>query len=88
VVSGKGTTSNFMDNCLSGDTGTGKPFAGSFSFSIPWLYHVGSGGGTQFATVVQTVTSTDDGTTSISKAGASTSFKLTDGEVTYPGALY
>jgi hypothetical protein len=88
VASGKGTKSNFMDNCLSGETGTGKPWKGSYSFSIPWLYRVGSGGGTQFTTVVQTVTTGDDGTTTISKAGASTTFRIADGAATYPGALY
>jgi outer membrane protein OmpA-like peptidoglycan-associated protein len=88
VVASKGTKSNFMDNCLSGDTGTGEPFAGSLTFSIPWQYRVGSGSGTRFATVVQSVVTSADGTTTISKARASATFKLTDGETTYPGALY
>lgn len=90
VASGKGTKSNFMDNCLSGTTGTGAPYAGNYSFAILWFYRVvgTGGGGTRFATVTQAVVTGADGTTTISKAGASVTFKLTDGETTYPGALY
>ena len=54
----------------------------------PGGYRVGTAGGTKFATVVQRVVTANDGTTTISKAGASVTFKLTDGETTHPGALY
>jgi hypothetical protein len=89
VVSGKGTKFAFMDNALSGYLGPGPISAGQFAYAIPWQYRVvGGSSGTTFATVNQTIVTTDDGTTTISKAGASVSFKLTDGETSYAGAPY
>jgi hypothetical protein len=89
VVAGKGTKWSFMDNCTSGYLGPGPVSAGSFSWAIPWQYHVGtSGAGITFATVTQSIVTAADGTTTVSKAGASVTFKLTDGATTYPGAPY
>ena len=89
VVGGKGTKFSFMDNAASGYLGPVPVSAGQFAYAIPWQYRVGtSGGGTTFATVTQSIVTTDDGTTTISKAGASVTFKLTDGAATYPGAPY
>lgn len=88
VVSGKGTKFAFMDNALSGETGVLNPIAGTMSWNIPWQFHVGSGAAKTFATVVQSVVTDSAGATTVSKAGASTTFNLTDPEVSYSGSPY
>lgn len=88
VVAGKGTKWLFMDNCAIWGGAAAPPWTGSATFRIPWKYHVDSGGGTTFETVIQSMDTDKDGTTTVSKGGASHSFALTDGDMSYRGAPY
>ncbi len=76
VASGKGTLLSLPDNAgIWGGPGH-PPWEGDCVYQIPWEYSVGSGGGTVFTTVTQSMVSAPDGTLTISKAGASHAFPL------------
>ncbi len=72
VVSGKGTKSLAVDHCWSGYVPglTLTDWTGQMTFSIPWTYQCAGGKG-KIATVVQTTSTSADGTTSTKKAGGS-----------------
>ncbi len=72
VVSGKGTKSLAVDHCWSGYVPglTLTDWSGQMTFSIPWTYQCAGGKG-KIATVLQTTSTSADGTTSTKKAGGS-----------------
>jgi hypothetical protein len=72
VVSGKGTKSFAVDHCWSGYVPglTLKDWTGKMTFSIPWTYQCNGTNG-KIATVVQTTSTSKNGTTSTKKAGGS-----------------
>ncbi len=72
VVSGKGTETSAEDHCWSGYIPGLKltDWTGEMSWSIPWHWHCGSGKGL-IGRVVQHVTTTKDGTSTLTKGGAS-----------------
>jgi hypothetical protein len=90
VVGGKGTKWSFMDNCAIWGNTAGPPYAGDAVFHIPWQYHVvgAPGGFKTFQTVTQSMVTDAAGATTVSKGGASHTFKLNDGAVAYPGAPF
>jgi hypothetical protein len=76
VVSGKGTLLSLPDNAgIWGGSGN-PPWEGDCVYQIPWEYSVGTGAGTVFTTVKQSMVNSADGTLTISKGGASHSFPL------------
>jgi hypothetical protein len=84
VVSGKGTKAAAQDNIFSGYPGVNTPpWEGTRTWNIPWQYKVGTGSAHALTTVTQSIVTTADGTTTASKAGASATFKLTDGAASY-----
>jgi hypothetical protein len=78
VVSGLGTKVNSPgDQAYSGDPMTPAPFApGSISFDIPYVFRVAGGAEKQFATVRQIHTLANDGTLTVSKAGATATLQV------------
>ena len=79
TVTARGTKLLYPDNIFSGYPGvTVPPFAGSRTWNIPWQFQVGSGAKHQFATVTQSIVSDAAGTTTASKAGASSTSAMGD----------
>jgi hypothetical protein len=72
VVRGKGTMANATDHCWSGYVPGLKltDWTGEMTFRIPWNYQCNGQSG-RIATVVQTTSTTKDGTTRTDKAGGS-----------------
>jgi hypothetical protein len=79
TVTANGTKLLFPDNIFSGFPGvTTPPFAGSRTWNIPWQFQVGTGAKHQFTTVVQSIVSDNAGTTTASKAGATSTSAMGD----------
>jgi hypothetical protein len=82
VVAGKGTKVAAVDHCWSGFVpgAHGPNWTGDMTHAIPWDYVIGSTKA-RIAIVPQTVVTAGDGTTTITKATATNTTKLTDPSV-------
>jgi len=80
IVAGKGTQADATDHCWTGFIPgvTGPDWTGKASWSIPWLFAVGTARGA-ITNVPMDVVTAADGTTVISKVGATFTTHLTDG---------
>lgn len=84
TVAGKGAKLMLNDHARSGNCHFGTPYAeGSFDWPIPWMYRIGTGTTTVFATVHQRFTIDDTGYMTLSKAGAHGAAALNDPNSNY-----
>lgn len=84
VEAGKGSKLPGYDTIQGADGGKGPPFSdGTFTWSIPWEYRVGSGSPKQFTIVNHVKTIDASGKLSISKGGHTESKGLSEADSVY-----